>query len=76
MALNFLCVCDDVAIKNLPSSPKALSFIAGLLLWRLVSFRAVSYSALLHLASSPNTLRKTKRRGMKIEHSQIADNLC
>jgi hypothetical protein len=30
----------------------------------------------LNLASSPNTLRKTRRHGMKIEHSQIADNLC
>jgi hypothetical protein len=38
-------ICDDVAIKNIPSSPKALSFIARLLLWRLVSLRAVSYSA-------------------------------
>ena len=30
-------ICDYVAIKNIPSSPKALSFIACLLLRRLVS---------------------------------------
>ncbi len=38
-------ICDDLAIKNIPSSPKALRFIARLLLWRLILFRAVSYSA-------------------------------
>ena len=35
-------ICDDVAIKNLPSSPKALSFIARRLLQRLASFGAFS----------------------------------
>jgi hypothetical protein len=65
-----------VAIKNLPSSPKALSFIARLLLWGLVSFRAVSYSAWLHLAPSPNTLRRTRRRGMKIGLPKITNSLC
>jgi hypothetical protein len=42
----------------------------------LISFRAVSYSAELHLAPSPNALRKTRRRGMKIGLPKIANSLC
>jgi hypothetical protein len=50
------------------------NFTARLLLWPLVSFRAISYtSAKLHLASSPNTFRKTRMRGRKKELTKIAD---
>jgi hypothetical protein len=45
-------ICDNVSRQNFPSSPKALNFAARLLLRHLISFRAFSYSAYLHLAFS------------------------
>ncbi|MFN9899456.1 MAG: hypothetical protein ACK55Z_11830 [bacterium] len=38
-------ICDNAAGQNLASSPCALNFAVRPLLWRLISFCAVSYSA-------------------------------
>jgi hypothetical protein len=54
----------------------ACDFTARRLLRRQISLSGFSFSALLHLASSPNTLRKTRMRGMKIELSKIANSFC